>query len=204
MWLDRLVGVAIRGDGARWPASRLDGAALVESGRCGWWYSVGLPSGEMLVVFFTDADYLPRRRVAVFRFLEAQLSATEGTRERASFVSQEGGRPTLTVFDARSSVRRVVKTEGWVAIGDALMACDPLYGRGVLDALSSGIDVADWLSDRPEVGREAVPAWIARAATRFNRYVVDRAMMYGQETRWADSAFWQRRLSLSSARAAPT
>jgi hypothetical protein len=72
------------------------------------------------------------------------------------------------VFDARSSVRRVVKTEGWVAIGDALMACDPLYGRGVLDALSSGIEVADWLSGGPEEGCEAVPAWIARASTRLS------------------------------------
>jgi hypothetical protein len=195
MWLDRLVGVAIRGDSAGRPTPRLDGAALVESVRCGWWYSVGLPSGEMLVVFFTDVDYLPRGRVEALRFLETQLSATEGTRERAHFVYEKRGLPSLTVFDARSSVRRVVKTEGWVAIGDALVASDPLYGRGVFDALSSGIEVADWLSGRPEEGGDAVPAWIAQASSRFNRYVIDRAMTYGRETRWADSAFWQRRRS---------
>jgi flavin-dependent dehydrogenase len=192
-WLDRLVGVAVLSTATIGTTSRHGDGPLVESTPGGWWYSVGLPSGETLAVFFTDADCLPGGREQRLRFLEGQLRMAERTRAR---VELEGGSPEpyrVQCFDARSSIRQVAASDRWAATGDALIAVDPLCGQGVTQALAAGLEVADWLASPPARDR-TVPEWARRAAERFNRYMEERIAIYSRETRWRELPFWQRRL----------
>jgi len=63
----------------------------------------------------------------------------------AGFDSEEQSERARWVgFDARSSLRRIAISDGWLAVGDASFAFDPLCGRGVTEALSSGCDAANW------------------------------------------------------------
>jgi flavin-dependent dehydrogenase len=93
----------------------------------------------------------------------------------------------------RSSIRRTAIADGWVAVGDALMAFDPLCGRGITEALLSGVEVADRLVQFSHTKIEGLPIWATNAAERFNSYCAQRAAIYGAERRWGDMAFWQRR-----------
>ena len=144
-------------------------------------------------MFFTDGDLLPRGKRNLAEFLFDQLARSPLTRTGRDFVEERIGRRQWTGFDARSSIRRTAIADGWVAVGDALMAFDPLCGRGVTEALRSGVEVADWLVRSGHTTIEGLPIWAANAAERFNSYCAQRAAIYGAERRWADMAFWQRR-----------
>jgi flavin-dependent dehydrogenase len=192
-WLDRLVGVAILGTVTIRATSRHGDGPLIESTPGGWWYSVALPSGEMLAVFFTDADCLPGGRDRLLEFLGAELQRAERTRERIELGGGSSERHRVQCFDARSSIRQVAASDRWAATGDALIAVDPLCGQGVTQALGAGFEVADWLAG-PRGREGTVPDWARRAAERFNRYMEERIEIYSRETRWRELPFWQRRL----------
>ena len=190
LFLDRLIAVAILG------AVRDKGpfaeSALIEAAPYGWWYSVGLAEGQALAIFFTDADLLPHGKANISSFLKQQLQS-EYTRRRCPFIEECLTRQLWKTFDARSSVRRVVVSDGWAAAGDALMAFDPLSGQGVTEALNSGIEVAEWLLNQPARKSASLPAWVEAASIRFNDYIEQRLLTYGYEKRWSGLPFWQRR-----------
>lgn len=193
LWFDRLVGIAIFRQGG--PAISGPQAALVEAGPCGWWYSVRLPGGRELAVFFTDVDLLPRRKAHVGEFLEQQLRETEFTRDLRGLTPKEPESITWRAFDARTSIPRIAATDGWVAVGDALMAFDPLSGRGVTEALSSGIRLADWLLNQHSEMAGRMPGWVEQASAHFNDYLRQRLRTYMGEGRWSHLPFWRRRQS---------
>ena len=168
----------------------------MEATRHGWWYTVTIPDGRTLAVFFTDSDLLPMGRYLRGRFLRDQLASSPLTRARCESFERGMANSRWSGFDARSSIRRVVMSQGWVAIGDAAMAFDPLCGRGVGEAITSGIEAADWLLQSCPIGDNGLPSWIEGVARRFNRYCAQRLSIYGSETRWTGSAFWQRRQSV--------
>jgi flavin-dependent dehydrogenase len=190
--IDRLVGIALLDDSGDRDAAE-DAAMLVEAAPCGWWYSVSIPDGGRLAVFLTDADLLPSGRRERGNFLHEQLLRSPLTRGRCEFVEHRIGHGRWTGFDARSGIRRVVVCDGWVAIGDAAMAFDPLCGRGVAEALRSGIEVAEWLLQSSPAQENGVPDWVGETARRFNEYCAQRLSNYGREGRWIDLPFWRRR-----------
>ncbi len=192
--LDRLVGIALieQPNPSRSPPRTV--TALVEAVRWGWWYSAVLPDGRGLAVFHTDADLLPRTQADRAEFLRDQFAGAPLTRARCEFVDERIGGRSWKAFDARSSVRRMVVADGWVVIGDAAIALDPLCGRGVSEALRSGIEVADWLLQSAPVQADGLPTWVGRAALRFNDFCAQRLAVYREETRWRDAQFWRRRL----------
>ena len=55
------------------------------------------------------------------------------------------------------------------------MAFDPLCGRGITEALLSGVEVADWLVQSSHTKIEGLPIWATNAAERFNSYCAQRA-----------------------------
>lgn len=168
-------------------------SALIEATPCGWWYSVCLPEGRTLAIFFTDGDLLPRGKTGIASFLRRQIQDSEITGDRCSFIEQSIEHHRWKTFDARSSIRRTVVSDGWVTTGDALMAFDPLCGRGVTEALNSGIEVAGWLLNRQSSDSESIPAWLELVSARFNNYLEQRLRTYSYENRWNDSPFWWRR-----------
>lgn len=197
-WVDRLVGVAVLGqscDPARQSAARPQ-ASLVEAVPCGWWYSVYLPCGRPLAVFFTDGDLLPRGRTEIGPFLEEQFRRTDLSRDHCRLAAGELARSQWRAFDARTGIRRTVATPKWMAVGDAQMAFDPLSGLGVTHALDSGIEAAAWLLTRSnsESGG-GLPSWAERAAIRFDKSLQARLWTYCCESRWQGELFWQRRLT---------
>jgi flavin-dependent dehydrogenase len=194
-WIDRLIGLALRDDGAAHRDAGAPDTVLVEATPQGWWYSVCVPDGARVALFFTDSDLLPKGNRERSAFLLNEFDHGPLTRSACEFAAAAIAQHRWTGFDARSSLQRFAMSDGWVAVGDALMAFDPLCGRGIGEAIGSGIEVGDWLlnSHAGEPEPAAVPAWIADAAIRFNHYRSERLATYSQETRWPASRFWERR-----------
>jgi len=190
---DRLVALAVPclpgGD------QGFDGFSLIESGEVGWWYGARLPGGKAVVSLMTDADLSSSAHLfspAAFR------QAWKATAEISRFAPPPSEAPRPVVFAAGTQYIDRAIGPGWLALGDALMAFDPLSAAGITGAMEDALAAADTivrLLEGPDQGtaRELRRGYAARADTALRRYMGERHAIYGLEWRWPGSPFWQRR-----------
>jgi flavin-dependent dehydrogenase len=182
---DRLIGVYAF---AQSSTAREDAVTLIEAAEHGWWYSAPIPSGRFVFAYMTDADLCEHDDLASVSAWRAQLEDAPHTRDRAAGLAFDA---TVHVRPANSSQLEPLCGDGWLAVGDAALAFDPLAGQGAYRALLSGMSAGAAL--RPSRDQDAVAEYAAAAQRDFDRYLVLRREHYGRETRWPNSAFWKRR-----------
>jgi len=182
---DRLVGVL----GYLPHAPVEDPRLLVEATETGWWYSAVAPGAGLVAAYMTDRDLLPRAAqdptTWSARLAEAPLTARR--------VHDAGGPPRPRVVRAETSAVDPPVGDGWLAVGDAAAAFDPLWGRGVCHALESGRSGA--LAILASLGGD--PAGLGGHAEResggVRAFLRERTAQYRLESRWPAAPFWRRR-----------
>jgi flavin-dependent dehydrogenase len=187
--LDHLVSVVAQFNGID---TTREGYVMVETTPDGWWYTAPVPGGGMMVMLMTDSDLCRRGGLASHPTWCGRLQTAAATRARVA-----GGAPSWgpRVFSAISQrLRRREKRTAWLAVGDAALAVDPISGSGVIRALRSaraGAETAlTLLEDRtPHI----IEVYEAERDLECTTYLNERALYYGIEQRWRESAFWQRR-----------
>jgi len=175
-------------------ASGLAGLSLLEPCAFGWWYAAPLPGARAVVHLMTDRELARQGELREgHRFRQAWCE----TRELARRLPPPAGTPRVASFAAHSACLDRATGPGWLAVGDALMAFDPLTSSGISGALADGLAAADtlvgWLAGQPMApsGR----AWARRADSSWRRYLDQRRKHYAAERRWSDSPFWSARHS---------
>ncbi|WP_437618832.1 FAD-dependent oxidoreductase [Sorangium sp. So ce1151] len=187
---DRMVALVSYVEGA----GGEDARTLIEATPGGFWYSARLPERRLVAAFMTDADLLRRDgRGAEGALCQALLHAPL-TRRRLG-CGRLAGRPR--VAPAESACWDEVAGEGWLAAGDAACALDPLSGRGLVEALSAGLDAARALLSGPA----AIDAYGRAVHARFAEHLLVRGETYAAERRWPEAPFWRRRHDASRAAA---
>lgn len=164
---------------------------LIESVEDGWCYAVALPEDRFVVAVF--ADKVQVQRLALAR-PDRFIKFVARTRHVGPLLR---GRPELlgsrTAAAASSVLEAAGSEQGWLAVGDAASAYDPLSSAGIATAIENGIGAADaisgWLSGVP--GR--VEAYCRRMKAVFERYLEQRHHYYGLEGRWLQAPFWKSR-----------
>jgi flavin-dependent dehydrogenase len=194
---DRLVGLAgvLAARPLRERADACDPCTLVEACADGWWYSALLPGRRLIAVYLTDADLLRRRDATWRAFWRARLRPTTHTQARLDAFELEA---SPRVVAAASSRLDRVSGRGWVAVGDAAMAFDPLSSRGLTHALASGIRAGEALDSALAGEAAALDAYGSSASDAFREYSRQRAIYYGREQRWPQSVFWRRRQAIAA------
>jgi flavin-dependent dehydrogenase len=165
--LDRLVCLSTKAIPVDFPA----GEALVESSETGWWFSALNSRGDLSISFFTNPNGPS---------LEDGLRASIHTAKRISHVLPS--RPVSRA--ARTDWLETPAGEGWLAVGDAAFASDPLGSQGLLRALETA---------------EKATAIIGDSARKYceiqvdyrDRFLRDRKFFYEAERRWPDADFWR-------------
>ena len=176
-------------------ASGLGTLSLVEAAPEGWWYAAALPNGTALVSLMTDHDLA---RAAGWRCpatFAAAWAATDALARRVPPLSIPGG---LSIFPAHTQFVECAAGPGWLSVGDALLALDPLTSAGITgaieDACAAAETICTWLgSTGPGERTAAADAYARRATHTLRRYLAERHRVYAAERRWTDRAFWQRR-----------
>ena len=164
---------------------------LVVTAPEGWWYASTLPGGEGVICLFTDADLSrPLRRAAAWG------EALERVEPLRSALAGELPTEDPLVVDASASCLNRAAGPGWLAMGDALLALDPLTSSGISGALRDGIDAAHstllpWLAGQSPAPLAA--AWAARANRAWGRFLRERAGHL--RAAGAAGTFWARRAS---------
>jgi flavin-dependent dehydrogenase len=169
---------------------------MVEAVELGWWYAARLPGGEAMVTLMTDHDLA---RMHHLRGREQFVRAWAGSELLKTFLPPPAVaeceiviRPAATQYLDRAA------GPGWMAVGDALMAFDPLSSAGIGGALREAIDLSAALvrflgGSSGADARQAAEAYASRASGSLRRFLVERRAMYARERRWPDSLFWRRR-----------
>lgn len=188
--LDHLIGV-IAFLGPRSTSQIAENFTLIEAAENGWWYSAVLPNSRLVVAYMTDADIYSEGRRKASNYWLKQLERTVHTRVRVESGSTD---PSLRVAAANSSRLDQVSSGNWLAVGDAAMAFDPLSGQGVYKALQSALQATEFIHLRATSNASALEDYSATVFREFDRYQVTRTAFYSRETRWPDSAFWNRRI----------
>jgi flavin-dependent dehydrogenase len=171
------------------PPDEPPGDTLLEAVPDGWWYAAPLPpAGGMprrMVACFTDARVAALRRLGTVEGWAAALTRTRHVGPLAT------GRPVgaVRVVTAASHQLRPCHGPGWLAVGDAALAVDPLSSGGVTFALRTAAAAADLL-----LGQRPAADYADLVAGAADEYRQVRTRIYGWEDRFATAPFWRARL----------
>lgn len=155
---------------------------LIEATPEGWIYAGRLADGRWSIGYHTLAREAVRLRRSPDAWA-ARLAQAPHLASRLGALTWEGGE--VSARDAGGVSLDTPYGEGWIAVGDAALAFDPIAGQGLFNALRTGIAAAEAiLTSR----YSAYGAEVARVAAI---YTGRRQSLYQAENRWADRAFWQ-------------
>ena len=180
---DRLIGAVSfseKSEVAQW--------TLVEAVEDGWWYSVPLPGAGMVFACMTDSDLWMENA----RKWDELLQQAPLTFDRAGCRQIP---PPSQIVSAASVVRSPVTGPGWMAIGDAAFAFDPLSGQGVFKSIDTGVRCGSAISKYFDGDASALAEYETWVQESYGAYLSMRAQFYASVVRWPESRFWKRRAS---------
>ena len=167
-------------------------ATLLETVPEGWWYATLLADDRLVLNFYTDPDLLPRdvtREADVFRAMLERTTYVGRWLRDAGF--SLNAPPDLV--SAGTTWLAPAAGEGWVAIGDAAAAFDPLSSHGMTTALWTGIRGADAAVARLGGNAEPLAAYAEKVGRGVQEFLQSRSTIYAEERRFDASPFWERR-----------
>jgi flavin-dependent dehydrogenase len=175
-----------------------DTTTLIEATEDGWWYAALLPDRRLAVAWFTDPDVLAAsagwRPAGWWDRLRRQNHVWNLI---ASYSYQRPER--VRVMAAGSSLLNRPTGDGWIAVGDAAAAFDPLSSHGIGSALAAGVSAASAVAATFGGSDTAFASYSERLFASYARYLWERQAYYDDEQRWPGAPFWRRRHTGSSA-----
>ncbi|KAB8140749.1 hypothetical protein F8S13_22355 [Chloroflexia bacterium SDU3-3] len=167
----------------------------------GWWYTVRVPSRHRVLAFHLDRDDPDLRHLGT----AAQLVARARRQPLIAAALGEGADTAAPVrccpagsaaLDLDGLAQRA---PGVFAIGDALLAFDPLSSQGLFHALASAESAARAIEAQFAGAPQAREAYVAEMRSVSARYQAHLAAAYASVRRYADQPFWARRVSRAGA-----
>lgn len=168
------------------------GRLLIETTENGWWYFAPLSLERSVAAYMTDADLLPRGgKKALREWWISQVRSTVHVKRKV--VDRRGSESGLLVRWARSQCLSPAAGKGWLAVGDAAHAFDPLASNGIAKGLESARQSADLVLRCLSGGENSLREHTERVAESYKEYRRMRRGYYLLETRWPSAQFWHRR-----------
>jgi flavin-dependent dehydrogenase len=161
----------------------------------GWWYAARIPNEIVLVAVYSDVEAIKEKGLNHPENWLLALQSTPNTGRLAEGLELLDDRPRA--FPASSYRLNRTTGSGWLAIGDAASACDPITSQGILKSMTDGILAAKVLVGRAESASNEFPEFEFQVANRYEQYLEIRKHLYRLETRWPESRFWKKYQSCS-------
>ena len=165
--------------------------SVVEAGEFGWWYWAPLSATRCLCLLICDPDLVRSHgRSDLAQWWRDQLGATSHI---AAIAREYAISPALHVRPSHSQHLDFGHGDGWIAIGDAAFAQDPLSSQGISKALEHGklasAAVVHYLSGQID----ALKNLSQQFAAEYLAYLAIKDSYYNMEQRWKNSSFWRSR-----------
>ena len=184
------VALLWRGQGA--PGG--EAGSAVESLPGGWAWCARLPGGAVALQLMVDPSTItlpPRAQLGAF--VRERLSTVDAA---LPFLDTAATEVHALARTSGAVLAPAVCGEGWLRVGDAAMAADPLSGNGIFQSLSSALQapmVVHTLLNHPADAPHAQRFHHERVHGLFQRFARIGRDFYAQEQRWADQPFWAAR-----------
>lgn len=178
----------------------------IEASPDGWWYTNRLPDtqtggSKRLVVLHTDKDIAAAKTAAT---TEGFTQLLQSSPHILSILKDGKYKASSTIRGAPAHSQRLhyFCGEGWMAVGDAAQAYDPLSSQGIDKALRTashaGYLIHYALTDSTgaspaDTDSTYTPQYAIQQETIWQEYLAQRDFYYGSQPRWSDHPFWQRR-----------
>ncbi|MDJ0628225.1 MAG: tryptophan 7-halogenase [Rhodobacter sp.] len=196
---DPLIAFALRFIPAAPGVPGPDGFTRVEATPHGWWYSNRIPGAadDRVAVLHCDQGLPQAKQAATQSGFLTLLARTQLT---GPFLFTQGYRPAGRVRGAAAGGARAAActTPGFLAVGDAAQAFDPLSSQGLHRALQSGGMAGQALLYALANPDDPQP-FLARYAQQMQRiwetYAAEHGKYYAMEGRWPEQPFWRNRQS---------
>jgi flavin-dependent dehydrogenase len=164
---------------------------MLEAVEYGWWYAARLPNRRLAVAVASDPKIIKhnalRRRDDFLGHLE---KTTHIAAELAGCHFVDDSQMTCA---APSFFLDEVGGNGWLAVGDAASAYDPISSQGIYKALADGSRAGEAIAASLRGSDIGLGEYRLSIASRFQQYLANRNFFYGLEQRWPKSGFWTRR-----------
>ena len=172
----------------------LDNRTLIEATPLGWFYSAQLPCQRRIVVFHTSgsssAAKVARRKSGFMDILNEHSTFIRGVIEGQNYYMDDEGGTQWSKVTAANTLRLMPfgsQEERWCAVGDAVMAFDPLSSQGMITALKCGCMLGMTLAEETvDLG----PLEMAYEGI-WEDYVVHRRWFYNQ-VMFDEEEFWKK------------
>jgi flavin-dependent dehydrogenase len=189
---DRLVAIVARLPNGE-HASASDPVWLrVAATRHGWWYALAGSGGTTDLVAVTDPAN--RRAVGTESAAAAWMWSAKGTSMPPPARKPARQSPLLRrVVDASSACLDRISGPGWLAVGDAASAFDPITSQGMSQALASALAGAHAIRDAADGSREALAGYADAVRATWIRTEAGRRHVYRTEQRFRVASFWAAR-----------
>ena len=165
---------------------------LIEARPDGWLYAGKLGDGRWAIGYHTRPQDAVRLRACETERATALASAPYLSTCLGA-LAWEG---PIVSRDARGLVATASCGPGWFAVGDAVLAFDPIAGQGLFNALRTGLAAAEAIITAPTPDATAYAAELARVSTIYSER---RQALYQAEERWPEQTFWREQRTLSLA-----
>jgi flavin-dependent dehydrogenase len=99
----------------------------------------------------------------------------------------------IRVQPAETSRLDRIEGDGWLAVGDAAVAYDPLSSYGVASAMGSGFYAGNAIADLLAGREEARLAYLDVMQRACGACLDAQREAYSWERRWPEAPFWRRR-----------
>ncbi|MCE7996890.1 MAG: hypothetical protein HEP71_33320 [Roseivirga sp.] len=170
--------------------------SFVESVENGWCYTAALPNDIFALAIFTDKSTIKQYQLKEITNFRAFLEKTQHSKH---LLTQTSELIQMSLAVANSSMLdRIGSNHGWLAVGDAASAYDPLSAIGIAKAMADGLNASDaisqWFNNKPK----AIESYAQQVQTAFNEFLKQRYRHYSTERRWTHSPFWKSRQEWTS------
>jgi flavin-dependent dehydrogenase len=154
----------------------------------GWWYRSDGPTGDTRLAVVADPRDSSGKPLALVNRLRLILGNVAKAEESAKTTSP------IFVLDASSARLDCCARDGWIAVGDAATAFDPLCGQGLAQAFGSAFAAAHAVRERMAGHAEALVAYdhVVQATYHYSREQLQLRYAY-----WAEcerTSFWRNRI----------
>ncbi|WP_194866923.1 tryptophan 7-halogenase [Pseudoalteromonas sp. PPB1] len=172
--------------------------ACINTSPQGWWYSAKLPAQRRILALQTDSDLLKKglqHDLSQFCRLARSQAGLKALLPKG--IEQSGSMQLHGVVSANSTCLTQTAGHRWAALGDAACSFDPLSSQGMFNAMATAMQLTNSLAGHgltdPSVTIEIARLHQTQIGAIWQHYLSHRAHYYGQEQRWPDAPYWQRR-----------
>ncbi|NET55645.1 MAG: NAD(P)/FAD-dependent oxidoreductase [Symploca sp. SIO2E6] len=185
------------------PDSHFAKLTLLEAVEYGWWYVAKLPNNKLATVVASEPSMIKDTGLHRMENWRAYLKETKHiSKELADCGAIDNLSVSLTpqakaqdpmVCAAPSFQLDQTTGNGWLAVGDAASAFDPISSQGIYKALWDSLKAAQAIASYFQGDSRGLQEYESLIASRFDNYLTQRNYFYKMEQRWPTSPFWQRR-----------